>query len=150
MYIKRAVEKTLVDISKSFPCIVVYGPRQVGKSTTVNRIFGDKFKTVTLDDITLFDLDTDPLVVSYYQMKTSEGLITIDSAISEDWLVKLYAQFNRPEGWLVKELGLITNTPLEVSYKAIILLFALIIALLYYNPAPILIRSNPLYQTLFL
>ena len=102
------------------------------------------------DDITLFDLDTDPLVVSYYQMKTSEGLITIDSAISEDWLVKLYAQFNRPEGWLVKELGLITNTPLEVSYKAIILLFALIIALLYYNPAPILIRSNPLYQTLFL
>lgn len=51
MYIKRAVEKTLVDISKSFPCIVVYGPRQVGKSTTVNRIFGDKFKTVTLDDI---------------------------------------------------------------------------------------------------
>lgn len=51
MYIKRAVEKTLVDISKSFPCIVVYGSRQVGKSTTVNRIFGDKFKTVTLDDI---------------------------------------------------------------------------------------------------
>ncbi len=51
MYIKRAVEKTLIDISKSFPCIVVYGPRQVGKSTTVNRIFGNKFKTVTLDDI---------------------------------------------------------------------------------------------------
>ncbi len=71
------------------------------------------------DDITLFDLDADPLVVSYYQMKTSENTITIDSAISEDWLVKLYAQFNRPERWLVKELGLITNTPLEVSYKAI-------------------------------
>lgn len=71
------------------------------------------------DDITLFDLDADPLVVSYYQMKTSEDTITIDSAISEDWLAKLYAQFNRPEGWLVKELGLITNTPLEVSYKVI-------------------------------
>ena len=71
------------------------------------------------DDITLFDLDTSPLVVSYYQMKTSENTITIDSAICNDWLGKMYAQFNRPEGWLVKELGLITNTPLEVSYKVI-------------------------------
>ena len=71
------------------------------------------------DDITLFDLDSDPLAVSYYQMKTREDTITIDSVISEGWLAKLYAQFNRPEGWLVKELGLITNTPLEVSYKVI-------------------------------
>lgn len=71
------------------------------------------------DDITLFDLDADPLAVSYYQMKTSEDTITIDSAISEGWLAKLYAQFSRPEGWLVKELGLITNTPLEISYKVI-------------------------------
>lgn len=71
------------------------------------------------DDITLIDLDADPLVVSYYQMKTSEDTITIDSAVSDGWLAKLYAQFNRPEGWLVKELGLITNTPLEVSYKVI-------------------------------
>lgn len=46
------------------------------------------------DDITLFDLDTDPLAVSYYQMKTSEDTITIDSAISEGWIAKLYAQFS--------------------------------------------------------
>lgn len=71
------------------------------------------------DDIALFDLDADPLVVSYYQMKTSEEKITIDSAISKDWLAKLYAQLNRPEDWLVNELGLITNVPLEVSYKVI-------------------------------
>ncbi|MCR5301066.1 MAG: DUF4297 domain-containing protein [Lachnospiraceae bacterium] len=69
------------------------------------------------DDITLFDLDSDPLAVSYYQMKTSESTITIDSAIKEDWLAKMYAQLNRPGDWLVKELGLITNTPLEVSIK---------------------------------
>lgn len=68
------------------------------------------------DDITLFDLDADPLVVSYYQMKTSEDTITIDSAISDGWLAKLHTQLSRPEGWLVKELGLITNTPLEVKY----------------------------------
>lgn len=69
------------------------------------------------DDITLFDLDAEPLVVSYYQLKTSEGTITIDSAISDNWIAKLYAQLSRPEDWMVKELGLITNVPLEVKYK---------------------------------
>ena len=69
------------------------------------------------DDITLFDLDAAPLAVSYYQLKTSDRTITIDSAITENWIAKLYAQLSRPEGWLVKELGLITNVPLEVKYK---------------------------------
>lgn len=71
------------------------------------------------DDITLFDLDANPLVVSYYQMKTSDKTITIDSAIKEDWLAKMYAQLCRNENWIVKELGLITNTPLEISYNVI-------------------------------
>lgn len=66
------------------------------------------------DDITLFDLESAPLAVCYYQMKTSEDTITIDAAISEGWFAKLYSQLNRPEKWFVKELGLITNTPLEV------------------------------------
>lgn len=70
------------------------------------------------DDITLFDLDKEPLVVSYYQLKTSNNeRITIDSAISENWLAKLYSQLNRSENWLIKELGLITNTPLEIRIK---------------------------------
>ncbi len=51
MYIKRTVENSILDLAKSFPCIVVYGPRQVGKSTTVDYIFGDKCKKVTLDDL---------------------------------------------------------------------------------------------------
>lgn len=55
--------------------------------------------------------------MSYYQLKTSDGIITIDSAINENWIAKLYAQLSRPEGWLVRELGLITNVPLEVKYK---------------------------------
>ena len=69
------------------------------------------------DDITLFDLDKDPLVVSYYQMKTSQNEMTIDSAIEKSWLAKLYTQLCRPEGWNVKELAFITNQPLEVSYE---------------------------------
>ena len=51
MYIKRTVEKAIKECGLSFPCIVIYGPRQVGKSTTVNEMFGDKYRKVTLDDI---------------------------------------------------------------------------------------------------
>ena len=51
MYIKRNCESMLLELAKSFPCIVVYGPRQVGKSTTVDRLFGQRYKVVTLDDL---------------------------------------------------------------------------------------------------
>ena len=51
MYIKRHVEKVILEAAQSFPCVVVYGPRQVGKSTTVNMLFGDKMPIVTLDDV---------------------------------------------------------------------------------------------------
>ena len=44
MYIRRVVEKTILSLAKSFPCLVVYGPRQVGKSTTVDYIFSSKYK----------------------------------------------------------------------------------------------------------
>ena len=50
MYIKRTSEEMIKTVSRSFPCIVVYGPRQVGKSTTINHLFGKKYRKVTLDD----------------------------------------------------------------------------------------------------
>ena len=50
MYIKRHVEPVILEAAASFPCIVVYGRRQVGKSTTVSMLFGDKIPMVTLDD----------------------------------------------------------------------------------------------------
>ena len=70
------------------------------------------------DDITLFENDDIPDTVSYYQMKTNDESISINTAISENWLEKLYAQLERPE-WIVKELGLITNCPLKIvtNYK---------------------------------
>lgn len=70
------------------------------------------------DDITLFDSDVAPETVSYYQMKTSEDSISIDTAISEDWIAKLYEQLSNPE-WVVNELALITNCPLKVTVKII-------------------------------
>ena len=50
MYLKRTAEEKILDVSRSFPCIVVYGPRQVGKSTTIDILFGENYQKVTLDD----------------------------------------------------------------------------------------------------
>lgn len=68
------------------------------------------------DDITMFDKETNPETVSYFQVKTNEASIRINTAITENWLVKMYTQLENTE-WLVKELGLITNCPLVISVK---------------------------------
>ena len=51
MYINRNAEEMIVKTAESFPCIVIYGPRQVGKSTTIDHLFGEKYRKVTLDDL---------------------------------------------------------------------------------------------------
>ncbi len=50
MYVKRDIEKVLLKAAESFQVITLYGSRQVGKTTTVNHLFGDRFGFVTLDD----------------------------------------------------------------------------------------------------
>ncbi len=50
MYLSRTVEKLITKTATSFPVVVVYGPRQVGKSTTVLHMFGKHCQCVTLDD----------------------------------------------------------------------------------------------------
>lgn len=50
MYRDRKIENAIKEVADSFPCIVVYGSRQVGKSTTVNHIFDSKVRRITLDD----------------------------------------------------------------------------------------------------
>ena len=50
-YIHRTIEKNIIETGKSFPCLVVYGPRQVGKSTTIGMLYGDSFRSVTLDNL---------------------------------------------------------------------------------------------------
>lgn len=49
MYFNRDIEESLIRASKSFEIISIYGSRQVGKSTTVRKLFKD-FNYVTLDD----------------------------------------------------------------------------------------------------
>ena len=51
MYYPRTIEKKINLIKQEYAAITIYGARQVGKSTVVKHIFGDKFPSVTLDDL---------------------------------------------------------------------------------------------------
>lgn len=50
MYIKRAMEETVLNISSMFPVLLVTGPRQVGKTTMLRKLAGAERRYVTLDD----------------------------------------------------------------------------------------------------
>lgn len=50
MYIKRHIEKTIIEASKSYPVIMVCGQRQVGKSTMLFHIKEKNRTYITLDD----------------------------------------------------------------------------------------------------
>jgi predicted AAA+ superfamily ATPase len=50
MYIKRAIEDSVIKVSKTFPVLLVTGPRQVGKTTLLQKLAESGRKYVTLDD----------------------------------------------------------------------------------------------------
>lgn len=50
-YIGRDIEKTIIRASESFAAILLTGPRQVGKTTTLRKLAGDQRGYVTLDDL---------------------------------------------------------------------------------------------------
>ncbi|MCL2009314.1 MAG: ATP-binding protein [Synergistaceae bacterium] len=49
MYIKRKLEKKVMELSASFPAVMVTGARQVGKTTLLKHLAGDDRSFVTLD-----------------------------------------------------------------------------------------------------
>lgn len=49
-YIKRDIEKPITELTKEYSCILITGPRQVGKSTMLEHLDGIRNK-VTLDDL---------------------------------------------------------------------------------------------------
>ncbi len=52
MYIERALERKFIEISKEYSCILLTGPRQVGKSTMLRHLMeGTNRKEVSLDDL---------------------------------------------------------------------------------------------------
>lgn len=59
MYINRTIEKWIKKNATSFPSITIYGPRQVGKSTTADELYGTSFKSVNLDKLVVRSLAID-------------------------------------------------------------------------------------------
>jgi predicted AAA+ superfamily ATPase len=52
MYYKRHIEKKIIEAKDMFKVLLVTGPRQVGKTTTLKHLFKDSYNYVTLDDVT--------------------------------------------------------------------------------------------------
>ena len=50
LYIKRALEDSIMKISKTFPVLLLTGPRQVGKTTLLQHLAEEERTYVTLDD----------------------------------------------------------------------------------------------------
>ncbi len=56
-YLKRQIEETIIKASKIFPVVMVCGQRQVGKSTMLKHLSGDRRRYVTFDDAKVRELD---------------------------------------------------------------------------------------------
>lgn len=50
-YIKRDLEDKILSLSKEYSCILITGPRQVGKTTVLKQLMNDDREYVTLDDL---------------------------------------------------------------------------------------------------
>ena len=50
-YIKRDIEDIIIALSKEYSCILITGPRQVGKTTVLKQLMDDDREYVTLDDM---------------------------------------------------------------------------------------------------
>ena len=51
MYIKRDIEEKIIALSKEYSCVLITGPRQVGKTTVLKQLMNDNREYVTLDDL---------------------------------------------------------------------------------------------------
>ncbi len=66
MYIKRHIESEIIRIKDMFKVLLVTGPRQVGKTTTLKHLFSSKYHYITLDDISALELaNNDPKLFFY-------------------------------------------------------------------------------------
>ena len=50
-YIKRDIEEKIIALSKEYACVLITGPRQVGKTTVLRQLMTEDREYVTLDDM---------------------------------------------------------------------------------------------------
>ncbi len=56
MYIKRLIEKTIINTLKVFPVLILTGARQSGKTTLLKHLFSDTFNYISLDELDIRSL----------------------------------------------------------------------------------------------
>ncbi len=69
MYLKRTLEKKLKEANEFFKVIILTGPRQVGKTTLLEKIKEDSRTYVTLDDMDALLLATEDPVLFFEKFK---------------------------------------------------------------------------------
>ncbi|HOD55828.1 MAG TPA: ATP-binding protein [Bacteroidales bacterium] len=75
MYFERDISKIIIETSETFPVVLLTGPRQVGKSTVLEKIREENRSLVTLDDPSIRVLaQTDPALF----LQTYEPPVLID------------------------------------------------------------------------
>jgi predicted AAA+ superfamily ATPase len=61
MYIPRAIEDVIIQTSQTFKVLMLTGPRQVGKTTLLQKLVGPERRYVTMDDLAIRSLaQSDP------------------------------------------------------------------------------------------
>lgn len=102
MYIKRAIEETVIKTSNMFPVLLVTGPRQVGKTTLLQKLSEKERNYVTLDDPDVrYFAKHDPAL--FLQRYTPPILIDeIQYATELLPYIKIYADTHKKKGdiWL--------------------------------------------------
>ncbi|GAH03306.1 unnamed protein product, partial [marine sediment metagenome] len=56
MYIKRLIEKTIINTLKAFPVLILTGARQSGKTTLLKHLFSGTFNYISLDELDIRSL----------------------------------------------------------------------------------------------
>lgn len=102
-YISRSLEKIVLEVSKEYPAVLVTGPRQVGKTTMLQKLMeGTDRGYVSLDDLNKRNLaKTDPEL--FLQLHKPPVLIDeVQYAPELFTYIKIYADKNRTKGdfWL--------------------------------------------------
>ena len=102
-YISRSLEKIVLEVSKEYPAVLVTGPRQVGKTTMLQKLMeGADRGYVLLDDLHERNLaKTDPEL--FLQLHKPPVLIDeVQYAPELFTYIKIYADKNRTKGdfWL--------------------------------------------------
>ena len=118
-YISRSLEKIVLEVTKEYPVVLVTGPRQVGKTTMLQKLMeGTDRGYVSLDDLHERTLaKTDPEL--FLQLHKPPVLIDeVQYAPELFTYIKIYADKNRSNGdfWLTGSHGA-ENENLRISKK---------------------------------